>query len=549
MAAKYFNQEENFFEGRRDNLIEDTDVGHVLSTSNHRRKIYDGVFTNEMGLINMNDIQCDPMEFQIGGFNPTVGSELTTRLYDPLKEKLVIQINDVSIDTPMNNIDILTYYGTKFKFPDEGGTDCVLGYMFLDHTGTETGKGFATFANPVKWTEFAIHAIPLISNRKEYDMLIEAYFTHYTKHTDAEFQNKDASRQCAMRFAWHYLLHAKYPQATRVEQVHLFGIDFFNVVSKEYLHYMKRYTNYKSTTDAMKAGVNFYREKNVDGSLPRNELGALLATMFGTTEGYYMPCMYNWENSGPYIGDTFFRNLFSSSFSALFHTFFDEFIPNKQRNNATDFFNSTQWSMEGLFPHLFRCYRTINNKLTYLHMFELMLEPEAETNGNFLKLISMVYPFMWICRDAVTILDDKEYLKMWKQKTANKLLQSCMTNYGSYSNEPYIAYTQPSEFNFSNVFGHCNIIIDQAKSLHYNRHKSISSGMIRFEAHVNNHETTYVPRLITPSTINFWDNETTTLTPTTIRILTQKFNSKPPFKSGSKLTLSVSLYAYSTTDV
>lgn len=533
----YFNSHEDLFSGRRDGQVESTRLSKTLSTAISRRKIFDGIFTNEMGLTNMNNIQCDPMEFQVGGINPEIGSLSTVKLFDPFTEQLAIQINKINVDSPINNDDVLHHYATRFHFLRDGGTDCIMSYWEKDLGG---GPNIYEKKDPTTWSPTEIYAIPLVDSQHSFNLLLNACNTRATSLIDEEANLSNVfSRRLALREAWiNSIVQQNNPHSTD-PNYRIISVDFLNKITIESAE-MIRNKSYEVNVLTMlsevssKKSPNLYEDKGTSGSLPLNELGSLIANLFECSEGIFMPSLLHknervdivpqWTpvESTAGFGTTYYHN-------GLWTT------ETRKHNSSGDDYR--------FFPQHTQHVRSLGPR-TEVYVLILNLLPEnrvldSSNMHNYLTLFCIFYPFFWITRDTLIDLIPNVMLDLWF--THRKQFRQIIDIYGSFTVLPHVAFTPETRLNFTSLFGSCSLVIDHAKDVKHNMRKYAKSAAIGFEFTEND---TYIIKLLTPGVINIWDQEKSTLNPLSVYIYTQKFGSKPPFKSCSKLNLHVTLYAY-----
>lgn len=535
---KYFNQERIYTE--KTDVVYQSEVGNVLENSDYRRHITNAIFTNEMANTDMNNIQCDAMEFQVGGFNPAIGSKYTSKMFDEETESLGIQINDITIDSPIRSIDVVNTMSRRLNFLDDGGRDCILVYI----QGATNDKG----VQDISATTSSMFVIPVLKNRKQFEMLMKAYSTRtmdMATQGDLEFtQHKHASHALVSRLAWVDIVKDSIkPFQFPPSGWSVVHIDFFNQVSEggaEFLRNLEKNANILELTTYLVmvdkgTAADLYVNKTEDGGLPQNELGAYAASIFKCSEGILYPQTY-FFNDGWGKPKSKRGMFYASAFCTTFYGGKDITKDKKaQKNNVTDpqiqlYFPQNYSVVSGGQPV------TVESQIPYPAKI-------TDINGN---MIGRLYPFMWLAREDSYKLGLKKMFHIWNKRQTQ--LQQIVKIYGTYSVEGHLSNTPESPLNFSNLFGSCSLVIPQAKSLRHNMRKTALTAVIKFslvESTNAEQSLVYVPELITRDVLNIWNVEKSSLSePMQIYILSQKFGTKPPFRPCSKTNIAVTLYAY-----
>lgn len=561
--VKYFN---TYNQGItvNNNEIYQSDITNVLETSISRRKITDAVFTNELSGINMNNIQSDAMEFQVGGFNPMVSSIFCEKLFNTETEQLALQLNNVSIDTPVKYMDVIIHMRDKMNFLMDGGTDCVLCYLIKGTTSFHHEELGPT--TPINWSTLGNHEVlilPVLSNKEQFDILLQA-LNHTLQQLGGVLDSentrnlanfKPITRIAHLQLAWKQIVDAAYSLHTNrtvtslPNNMNIYMIDFFNKVSINGAELLRKTSGLLNLGDHLlqvnlRQAVDIYEEKTRDGGLAQNELGAFSASSLGCSEGIFYPQLASktWrnteltevtddlnirktlssflytENSLP--DNTVLENLHKQIYNEYFPQNFDTVLARTHPTSATTY---KAIAIEGFIP------------------FPL----SNSDNINILKVgLARFYPFCWIVREDAYPLGGKEMIHIWNNRS--KQLKQVIDIYGYYGIQSRTTFEKEEPIDYSNLFGECSLVIPQAKSLKHNMRIPTISSVVKFDSFVDNigGERYYIPRLLTPTMLNIWDKETSLLTPMQVYILTQKFGSKPPFHPGSKLNMIVSLYAY-----
>lgn len=525
MSIKYFNSTEDLFVGRQDNLVRKSKTD-VLS-NNSRRKIADIIFSNDTAMMDMNKMKCQPSNFEIGGFNPEYGSKFNSKYYDPETENFALEIKDISLDSPIRTIDIIEHYSSKFKFFDEGGTDTILSYWF--ENGTVGADGNFPTNDPSTWKDFKIIIAPLIRTRRQFNRIIDAFLSHSSRtERDHESEtNNITTRINALRIAWIEMLKEN---KLVFSNIHLFSVDFFNKVSPIFASQLKKYNNiYLGPILSLIEHGKFpdmYVDKTIEGGLVQNEFGSFIAALYDIPDGIFMPMLIN-RNEGPLL-PSWNPVLTQSGFCT---TFFYQSTVVEQKNNTTD------PAVSYMFPQY---HHDLRNRIP-INMFALI--PENVDSHMSSELLNILYPFFWICREDVNILTKTEMRRIWN--TRQKQLQQVINVYASTSVRPHVAFTPEKDVNFLNLFGHCSLVIEEAKDVKHNMRKYALTAGIEFQIDSNNTQSiTYVPKMTTPGVINIWENIHDSLRAMTISMYSSKFGTFLPFRKLCTINLFVSLYAY-----
>lgn len=540
-ASKYFNQPSFVDDKRqRQNIKYENDIIKVLSNSNNRRKIMDSVLTNEMNMTNLNNIETSPMEFQIGGFNPMVSTQFFTKLFDSEKEDLAIQINNISIDSPIEFENVLTNMNNKMRFLLDGGTDCILVYLTTENN---VKIGTVNSDNTLNWNvNNNVYILPILSSQIQFDVLLKAlHLTLIKDNNELDKESRDSSNcslTLSLRKMWKTIIDIAYPEGDTLPSTYqVFMIDFFNKLSVDGADLLRKSNVLFNLSDHLlnidlRNFSDIYEEKSTEGGLPQNELGCFFSSICKCSEAIYYPCLFEKWN-------TEFKNFqVRQSVSAFLNTNYTG-----QNNSSTE------------------CLENNTGNSTYFHYFPQNYNPIVNTNDsiviegfipiinrtndvNILKIaLARLYPFLWITREDAYSLGGKKIFHIWNNKLSQ--LKQIIKIYGFYSQSGHIAYQKESPIDFINLFGECSVVIPQARSFIHNMRQSRISSVLKFIS-VYNYEgkRCYVPELITPSIINIWDKESALSSSMKILILSQKFGSTPPFKIGTKLNMIVSIYAY-----
>lgn len=585
MAVKYFNINNlGIIDSKRE--IYQSDVSRIVNYSTSKRKITDVVFTNEMAGTNMNNIQTDAMEFQVGGFNPIVNSIFCNRLFDPAVEDLGIEIQSVTMNSPIRYTDVIINIRDKMNFLLDGGTDCILVYIIEGTVNNQESLG-------ANWdTNTNVLVLPILSSRHQFDILLRALYSTLLndgsgldEENKVKIQNNESTtRVNELRRAWKEIIdeaYSKHVSGTNVlpDNCNIYMIDFFNKISIDGADLLRH-----QTTGLLNIGehliqvnlrkiANLYEEKSSGGGISQNELGAFFASSLGCSEGIYYPQFATkpWRSSKLMIAseDREVRTSISSFLLTI-----GGIITTTTTNTANDDDDGLDGGGGGggldggnsdapttspitLSPHETH----VNIYKRYLpQYFEMMIDdksvsveghiplPLENSNLNLLKKgLARFYPFFWIAREDAYSLGAKELLNIWN--TRSLPLQQVINIYGYYGIQNRGIYEKEEPIDYSNLFGECSMVIPQARALKHNMRIQNISGVIKFDSLYDNvGERYYIPRLLTPTILNIWNNESSLVTPMEIYILTQKFGSKPPFHPGSKLNIIACIYAYTRND-
>jgi len=530
-----------------------SDFSQVVSNAREQRKVEEFVLSNEMANANVDDFRTGPMDFHVGKFDPR-----RQKMYDEKKEDLVLQIKSVTMDFPVRNIDVLNDYAHKFHFFEDGGTDCIVVYITV-------ADDLKTITDPLLHRH-AAYMIPVLTNREEFELLLSAATvkTVWPRpiRPDYEFlQSAKISRRLALRQAWIQLIDNAIRRHTDMSYFlggvpfNIVMIDFFNKFSTKgakivrdgefYVggyaaNHWKCFPMYEVNRQhkVLDALPNVFEGRNEEGEFTRNELGALVANLLDCDEGILYPALHLMNDDWSEIPDAKKTLIDHCGFMTTFYSGQDVTqLPYSDENTTEVVTGIGRLFRKGNYPQNFAYDKLMESMIPH----PLKLPEDAL---YFEQGVCRLYSFLWLAREDDYNLTRDNVLHLWNDRRP-QLLQ-IMRTYGFSSVRGYVAYSPERQLNFAGLFGVCNLVIVQAKSLNYDGSERRVSGQIKFVARSIGGRMTYTPSLITPNVCNLWrqtERGVDTL-PLALQVRSQKFNTRPPFSAGSKLSVHVSVYVY-----
>lgn len=575
------------------------EVQDILAKSTGRpKKVFDGVLTNEMALQREN-FKTEAFDFEVGGMVPGLSSLINEKFYDANSEFLTLMVREIHLDVEIRFCDVINYYASFFTFPAEGGSNTVLVYLT-----NPTGELFVDNHNGgIDWTQSVINPcwiMPLIFSHSEFAGLIKATILDISASSKL---NHPTYTSC---------MRLKYIECLVLRQtsgLSVFAIDFMNPLSEELLQAFRDNNGKPINLETwMKTNQKIYQRKTLDGALPLNELGFLLAALWRCSPGIFFPLNF-YSSSGNIV---FRKTIADMQVAAGLLTTWNNGDPTTTLDKNT--FNKTY---QQFFP---QNYTPMTKDGRYV-IIANTIKNWTSTPANGLNILLKLFPFYWIAYNLSDILT----FEIFKNYQPAGLGQAIQT-YSSYSVVPvtsqtavasnttkggfnefsihfdtntnhrhetvdldvggtpnpmrvigtidqqpdleqshgFITQTKRSQtslnsigkiveppIDFSSLFGSCNLFIEQCRSLRHNVRNQTITAAVKFlkKGSLSSFDGFYYkPELVESQNMNIWDEnkreESIRNLPIHVRILTEKFGTPPPNVTNSKLNVCVSFYTY-----
>ena len=409
------------------------EVQDILAKSTGRpKKVFDGVLTNEMALQREN-FKTEAFDFEVGGMVPGLSSLINEKFYDSNSEFLTMMVREIHLDVEIRFCDVINYYASFFTFPEEGGSNTVLVYLT-----NPTGEVFVDNKNGgIDWIHSKTNPcwiMPLVFSHSEFAGLIKA--TVLDVSTTSKL-NHPTYTSC---------MRLKYIECLVLRQtsgLSVFAIDFMNPLSDELLQAFRGNGGKPINLERwMRTNQKVYQKKTLDGALPLNELGFLLAALWRCSPGIFFPLNF-YSSSGDIV---FRKTIADMQVAAGLLTTWNNGDPTTTLDKNT--FNKTY---QQYFP---QNYTPMTKDGRYV-IITNTIRNWTSTPANGLNILLKLFPFYWI---AYNLSDDLTFEIFTNYQPAG--LGQAIQTYSSYSVVPVTSQTTVASSTAGKGLSQFNIVFD-----------------------------------------------------------------------------------------
>ena len=488
------------------------------------KRVFDGVLTNEMALQRQN-FRTDPFDFEVGEMIPGLSSVINSRFYDKDKEHLVMMIRELYLDAEIRFFDVVNYYSSKWVYPEFGGSDTVLVYL-VKPADEKFIMANSNSLNMETSVASKVWIMPLVQDTNEYSQILAAMVSN--------IKVKTVSYTNCLRQA--YVNCLKNRQET---DMHVIALDFMLDIHSDLATTFQSNNGFPISLEKyLKSGKKVYKNKTADNAMQLNRFGFFMSALFRCSPGIFYPLNFYSQNGIP---RKFIFTVHEMQVAAgLLTTWGNEKIgwamPVEDANTNMPLFKK-------YFPQNYAPENAGGFSPKYLiptNCIPQWVGMQKKMRGFLLRL----FPFYWIAHTGEEPITFDHFIN-YEPPNIGRAVRS----YSSYS----VQSSQSGEvpIDFSNMFGSCNLFIDQCRSIRHNVRNQAISAKVKMNKHAI-HESfdgvVYKPELVEKNNMNIWDEnkrvDNTSNTPIRVRLLTDKFGDVPPTITGSKTSLSVSFYSY-----